>query len=408
MCIGDNVFKGKSQKAYLSSDKEYRYLTLVLIGPTRAGKSTLIGNLSKDSINYGECTIIFDFVSNCELSNEVSELFPNNKILNIECDKEETLQGLGYNEVRFSEDPFTQYINAKKQASQLKALINSINSGDKVLTSKMERYLTSAALVTFISNGSINDVFKVLQNHKIRKIFINKVPKVQYQYIDEYLEYLTELDEYESKTNKVISTRLHLITGIIDRLNKLKDNPYMELMLNKSTNNNIDLVKEMQKNQVICLKMPEDMFSTDSERDVYCTYWITKIWLTLQIRKSIYKDRSKLTKVNLIIDELYQVEHTEEFLTSKLSRLAKFNMKPIISCHYLNQIKTIRDELRSANASYMLISGCDKKNYDELKEELYPFVQEDVLNLPRYHSLNYIKYKNGYAKFITKLPKPIK
>src|SRR5690606_5074301 len=145
---------------------------------------------------------------------------------------------------------------------------------------------------------------------------------------------------------------------------------------------------------------------TDGERDIYTTYWITKLWLALQVRgKQI--DRNKHTKLNLIIDELYQVKNTEKFLTDKLSRLAKFTVKPIISCHYINQLKYMRSELRSANASYMLISGVDKKNFDEFKEELYPYELEDLIKLPRYHSLNIIKYSEGYAKFITKLPKPL-
>ncbi len=53
----------------------------------------------------------------------------------------------------------------------------------------------------------------------------------------------------------------------------------------------------------------------------------------------------------------------------------------------------------------MLVSGCDAKNYEELKSELQPFAEEDLLNLPKYHSLNYIKNKTGYARFITELPK---
>ena len=153
--------------------------------------------------------------------------------------------------------------------------------------------------------------------------------------------------------------------------------------------------------------MPETMFSTDGERDVYATYWMAKLWLALQIRGQNVPDRAKLVKVNLVIDELYQVENTEKFLTEKLSRLAKFALKPIISCHYLNQIRYIREELRSANTSYMLISGCDKKNYAELKDELAPFELEDMLALPRFHSLNLIKSKDGYTRFITRLPAPI-
>ena len=56
----------------------------------------------------------------------------------------------------------------------------------------------------------------------------------------------------------------------------------------------------------------------------------------------------------------------------------------------------------------MLLSGCDKQNYNELKDELQPYEMDDLLKLPRYHSLNLIKCKDGYSKFITKLPAPIK
>ncbi len=406
LCIGENIFRGMKQKAYLSTDKEYKQLTLVLIGPTRAGKSTLIGNLSRDAINNGECVVIFDYIKNCELSSEVAELFPQDKILNIECHDFKTLQGLGYNEIPTSADPFIRYANAKKMTTQLVTLVNSINADDTTFSARMNRFMTSAALTVFISGGSVKDVFAVLQNHEKRAEFIGKVPVSQYENMEEYMGYLRELDDRD-KEGTVRGTKLHLVEGIISRLNKLKDNPYMELMLKKGTQKNINLVEELQKNQLICIKMPESMFSTDNERDVYTTYWMTKIYLALQVRSENIPERDKQRKVNLVIDELYQVESTEQLLKQRLSRMAKFGMKPIISCHYLNQIRHIREELRSANASYMLISGCDKKNFDELKSELYPFTEEDLLKLPRYHSMNLIKSKDGYGRFITKLPAPV-
>ncbi|MDR7001534.1 hypothetical protein [Neobacillus niacini] len=406
MCIGESTYRGAKQKAYLSTDKEYKQLTLVLIGPTRAGKSTLIGNLSRDAIKVGECVVMFDYIKNCELSEEVAALFPSDQVLNIECHDFNTLQGLGYNEIPASEDTFTRYVNAKKQTTQLTTLVNSINSDDTALTSRMNRYLTSAALVVFLSGGPIRDVFGVLQQHMLRMNYLRKVPADQYENMTEYMDYMQELNEYD-KDGNLRGTKLHLVEGIISRLNKLKDNPYIEMMLKKDTSQNVNLVEELQRNQLICIKMPETMFSTDNERDIYTTYWMTKIYLALQVRSELIPDRNKQRKVNLIIDELYQVENTEQLLRQRLSRMAKFGMKPIISCHYLNQIKHIREELRSANASYMLISGCDKENYKELKSELQPFVEEDLLRLPRYHSMNLIKCKDGYGRFITKLPAPV-
>lgn len=405
MCLGENTCKGNKQQAYLSNDFDYRMLSLVLIGPNRAGKSKFLANIARDAINAGECVLIPDFIGSCQLSSEIASVFPPSKVLEIRCDDYTAMQGLGYNEVPPSKDAFIRYKNAKEQAALLMTLVDSINTEEANFTAKMGRYMESAALVVFLSGGSINDVFSVLINHKKRKEYIDKLPVEQKDMMGEYVDYLFELDSSES--GKVIGTRSHLITGAIDRLHRLKVNAYLEMMLKKGIDGNIDLVKEMQKPQLIVIKMPQRMFLTDNEKDVYTTYWLTKIWLALQIREEQIQNRKKMTKVNLIIDELYQVNNTERFLTLKLSQLPKFNLKPIISCHYLNQIRIIREELRSANASYMLLSGCDKKNYMELQSELYPYQEEDLLGLPRYHSLNLIKCDSGYGKFITKLPPPI-
>jgi hypothetical protein len=421
MRIGENTFRGHKQMAYLSTDKEFKNLTHILIGPNRAGKSTLLGNLSYDAIQNGETVVLFDYIKNCELSDEIAALFPPEKVLTIDCSDPSNGQGLGYNEIQISDDPFIRYKNAKQQTAQLQTLINSINSEGTNLTSRMERFLESAALVVFLLGGSIKDVFDVLQNHKKRMEFVERVPEEQMENMDEYLSSLEELNEYKEVTTEaqtkngktkikesVLSgTKDHLISGVIDRLTKLKANALMELMLKKGTENNLDLTKEIQKPQLICIKMPESDFFTKGEKDICTTYWITKLWLALQVRGQKILDRSKHTKVNMIIDEIYQVETTEKFLKDKMSQMAKFGVKPILSCHYINQLTHIREELRSASASYMLIAGCDKKNFAEFKSELYPFQEEDLLNLPRYHSMNLIKNTEGYARFITKLPKPI-
>jgi hypothetical protein len=406
MRVGVCTYRGGKTLAYLTTDSEYKNLSLIVVGPQRSGKTTLFGNLTKDALDNGECVILFDFIENCEMSSQVASLFPKEKVLNIECDDIKKAQGLGYNEVRISDDPWTQYTNAKMQTTQLLDLINSVNTEDKRLAPKMERFLESAANVVFINGGSIKDVFNVLTSHNKRRDYIRRVPKVQREYLEEYIDSLNELDEVDKKTGAIKGTRFSEIVGIVDRLSKLKHNPYMELMLQKSTEGNIDLVTEIEKNQLICIKMPEDMFNTDTERDIYTTYWISKVWLALQIRASLIpKDKRKT--VNLIIDELYQVQNTEEFLSAKLNRLSKFRLKPIVSCHYLDQLRHLKKELSGANASYMLLSGCDKDNFRELEANLKPFELSSLLNLPKHHSLNLIKNDKGYGRFITKLPAPV-
>lgn len=410
MCIGTNICKGISTKAYISTDKDYRNLTLCVIAPTRAGKTNLLKNIARDSIDNGECSIIFDFCGQCEFSDDVSAVIDKSKVLNIDLSDFSKLQGLGFNELfSYSNDKFEIYKSAKMQTSQLVNYINSININSE-LEPRMNRYLKASALIVFINKGSIKDVFNVLENHKERKKFIDKVPKNQCENLEEYILTLQELDDRSRATkdnpSEVIGTKISFIQGILNRLDTIKSNTYMELMLKQDCNRNINLVKEMQKSQLICLRMPENMFSTDEERDVYCNYWLNKIWGALQQRHSQIKEDDRI-KVNLFFDELYQVPSTQTFLKTKLNQIAKKTCQPIISCHSLEQIKYIRPELKSANTSYMLISGCNKDNYNELKEELEPYELEDLLNLKRFHSLNLIKTNDGYAKFITKLPSKI-
>lgn len=407
MCIGDSTCKGVTQKAFLSMDKDFRNLCLCVIAPTRSGKTNFLKNLARDAINAGECAILFDFCGECEFSDDVISVIDKNKVLNIDLSNFAKLQGLGFNELfTNSNDKFEIYKSAKMQTSQLVNYINSINMNSE-LEPRMNRYLKASSLVVFIQKGSIKDVFNVLENFKIRKKFIDKISHNQLENLEEYILALEELDEKSRATkdnpSEVIGTKISFIQGILNRLDTIKSNTYMELMLKQDCSKNLDLTKEIQKSQLICLRMPETMFSTDEERDIYSNYWVSKIWGALQQRHSTIKEEDRI-KVNLFFDELYQVPCTQTFLKTKLNQIAKKTCKPIISCHSLEQIKYIRPELKSANTSYMMISGCSKDNYNELKEELQPFELEDLEHLKRYHSLNLIKISNGYAKFITKLP----
>lgn len=411
ICLGQSVSRGSKSEVYLSSDNNLKNLTLCVIGATRGGKTTFLSNLSKNCIDNNECVILFDFCGQCEFSNDVSAVISKDKILNMDCSDFEKLEGLGYSEITpRNNNCFEIYNCAKTKTQQLLTLINSVNVDSK-LEPRMERYLESASLIVFINDGSIKDVLSTLKNHNIRKKYIDNIPQDQIENLEEYILSIQELDEWSKATkdcpSEIIGTKIASVQGVLNRINKLKGNSYMELMFKKDCKNNINLIEQMQKAKLICLRMPESMFKTESEKDIYCTYWITRIWGALQVRHEQISNEKDRVKVNILFDELYQVPNCTEFLRSKLSQIAKKTCKPIISCHYLKQIPIIRNELKSANTSYMLLSSCDKDNYNELKEELDPFELDDLLSLKRFHSLNLIRYENGWCKCVTKLPKPI-
>lgn len=411
-CIGDNTFKGNVTKTYLTTDKDYKNLALVPIGPTRSGKTTLLGNLAADSVKCGECVIVLDYIENCGLSEDIKAMIPKENVFEVNLYDTNNLQGLGYNEaIVDTDDVFRKYESAKKQASQVLALINSINISNSEFTPRMERYLTSACLVSFIQKKSLRDVIKLLQEWQFREDIINTIPKNQNDNLEEYIGYLKELDEWSKATkdnpSEKIGTKTSLISGVVDRFNKLKSNTYMELMLKKDITDNFNLLEEMEKNQVIFIKMPEVMFGTAEERDIMTTYWLTKIWMAAQARAWKIPDRYKRKTVTVIGDEIAQLKSAEEYIGNRLDQTAKFGIKFVLSTMYINQLR-IREKLKTANTSYMFISGSDKSNFKELKDEFEHsgYTLEDMLNLKRYHSLNYIKHSEGYWAGITELPKP--
>jgi hypothetical protein len=402
---------GTKEFVYMPTSKNLKNLPFAVVGANRTGKSSFLANVAHYAQRGGGCTIFFDFCGDCEVSDDINEVCSN--VMNIDCSDENKLQGMGYNEVRTNdENVFRLYDNIKGQASQLVALINSVNEADRDLKTKMNKLLRSASLVVFLSNGSFKDIFEILQDHILRQEYINKVPSAYGNYMDKHIRSLKELDEVKtdpkSGVSTVVGTKYNpAIAGILDRVDALQANTYMELMFEKGTKDNFNLIDEMQNNQIICFRMPEKMFKTKTEKDAYCTYWMSKIWYALKLRQSYY-DEKDLVKVNIIIDEIYQVPHCEEFVKDILSQVPKFNARIILSCHHLNQLTAVRDELLNANGSYVLIAGCSKQNYNVLKEEMYPFGLEDLMGLKQFHSLNIVKMGDSYCNFVTKLPEPLK
>lgn len=398
ICLGENTCKGVKQKIYCSDDKEYKYLTLLVVAPTRAGKSTYIENVTNDCVSNNECVINFDFCGECKTSTNLCNVINSKKVLNIECSDINNLITLDFCELDYSgNNEFIRYKNAKAKANIFVDWINNINLNNQ-LEPRMYKYLNSACVISFYYNKNFNFVFKMISD---LDTLVSVLGNVNSKYLEDYVLILNEI--IERKDGVPIAIRYSYVSSILSRLDIIKSNPYMELMI-KNNKNSINLLKEIKESRLINLKINESMFSTDVEKDIYCLYWCIKIWGTLQQR---IVNNPHPVKLNLLFDELYQIPLTQSYLKTKINQIAKKKCKLIISCHSLEQLKYLRSELKSANTSYMLLSGCNKDNYKELKEELEPYTLDDLLGLKRYYSLNLIKTNNGYSRFITKLPKPI-
>lgn len=414
--LGEVKYKDNKECAYLSNDKSLQSLPLAIMGGSRSGKSTFSINMCKNIIDAGEGLIVIDFIKNTELAEQIKSIVPINRLIEIDLSNPKHVQSLAYNEIRIKEGMSKDEVlkTARMQANYVLQLVNIINNDDKQLAPKMRKYLGAAARVAFCSPGtSMKDILKILQSHIVRHEFIDKLSDELKIDLEDSIISLEELDDYSKVTNdnpisKICGTKDNKIEGIIDRIDLLRENLVIDSMLSKDPKDNVDFVDAIEQGKVILIRMRDIDFDDDISIDILTTFFIQKIWIATKIRGTMHEHPGRCT---VLIDEVFQSPTSQKLLTKQFVQSAKFGLKFVLTLHYMDQLsKEAQSALKNSNASYMLISGVDKKAFEALEEEfnIHGYCLDDLLNLKQYHSLNLIKSKDGYEAFITQLPPELK
>lgn len=409
--LGISKYKGELTNAYLEDEYNIGNLPLVLIGAQGGGKSTFLGNYSKDCVSSNEGLILIDFIKDCSLSEDLKKYIPADKLVEIDLANEKTIQGLGYNEIKITNNlsAFDKLKYANIQSQQVMDLVDSISLGDP-LSSRMRRFLNSAATIVFVEGySSIRNVIECLENYKKREMYINNLDNAIKEQLEDEINTLRELDEYSKITKdnpvaNVIGTRESKIEHILDRISMLREDFKLKYMYNKPLDENIDLVECMEQGKIVLFKMKEADFPSKMAKNVLVTYLVSKIWLASQIRGSL---NEKPKRCNIIIDEVFQAPTCMQKLEYILPQSRKFGCKFIFSTQYIRQLEKIFDTLEASGSSYMLLKGCLEDDFNHFKSKLDNFEFEDLKEMEKYSSLNLVYYSKGYSSFITKLPKPI-
>lgn len=405
--IGIAEKQGKRITAYWSKDKNVMALAKVFIGPQNAGKTTAVKRTVKDCYKAGYSNVVIDFIENCQTSKEIEEVIKDKDKIVLELGNKNYIPPLAYSEVssliKEDMDSWDRINYANLISEQVEYLINAVtDSGTGELTAPMIRYLHAASMITFIRPGAtINDVFLVLRrwdkrNEAIRYAKYSKC----FERDDDIFYDLEELHERD-KEGKIIGTRENLIIGILNRIVILQKNPFIKAMLGAGINKEDNFTKWIEEGKSIFIHIPQTKFPNQNTRDILTTFFISRIWLAVQLREN-NKD-SRLC--NLILDEVHQVPTTARFLSNHITEFRRHRLGLILSCHYLKQMRDLLTALKSSGASYVLIAGTEKENLEALKEEINPFTIEEGLSLKPHTSINIVNYGNQYAKFITSLPK---
>ena len=401
--IGDVKCKDKKQMTYYSTDKQMKRLGRVLLGPMGAGKDYYMENMAKDIINVGRGLIVLDYIDTCQLANNIQKITPPDKLIEIDCANPKTLQTFSYDEYRYKEtdDEYIKVDICMQKAQQYNMLLDTINDVNSSLTPRMLRYLNAAATIAFRVNqySSFKDIIDILKNPAKRDKTISMLSKGAVDLLQDEIDDLEELSKRDKKGN--VDNADSKIDGILDRISKLKSSSiFTKLSYVNSSENNIDFIKAINEGKVILIKIPAKKFSK-TMRSLLATFFLQKIWIAKE-------QGATLKQTELFINEIHQSYHCQLLMEDILVECRKFNLTPTIAMHYLSQgTKKLKESILASGSSFLLLSGCDVKAYEELKHyfEKDGYTETDLAELERYHALCLIKNEETqYSSFIAKLP----
>ena len=401
--IGTSEIKREKLKAYWCNDYNSMASPKIVGGAPGSGKTKYTENFIVGANKLGHCTIVFDYIKNCELTETASKYTKNNIIIDLS--DRNNVFSFAYpelsNKINSNSSNWERIEIATEIGKQVRYLVNSItDDATGSLTGAMVRYLMAACKIVFIHEGEkVNNVFRVLENWDIRQEYIRKSKGI-YNLDDRVIRTLQELNE-TTEGGKIIGTRHHLIQGVLNRIDTLLDDPRLEQMLMAEVGNKHNFTKYMNEGKAVYIKIPQSTFRDPTTKDILVTYFLTRIWSSALNRSAIDKPNI----AHIITDEVHQIPTTANFMKNHIVEFRKFGLAPFFTIHYLKQFKTLLSAVKSSGASYMLLNGLEKENLTVLKEEISPFTIEEAMNLKEWESLNVIRHNNQYSKFISKLPR---
>ena len=426
---GTNIYRGKSTIVTTSTDEDASCMPEVIMAKMGGGKTSAFENKGVDAVNNGDALIVFDFIKNCEMSDNIIRNIDKDKVIVINLADYMCQEGFGYNEINMIRDmnsPMSRYECAILQNAQITQFID--NLGDEEFSASMGRFLDAACSAVLIhEDKSIKDVVRCLEDFRIRKEYIDMLkefkdtlPEEYQELIEEDLNALEELNEYrdikvggkKSGEVELCGTNTNKIAGIISRISMLKKNPALKFMYIRSPKNNINLAELMQQGKAIFFKMPQNRFSSPREKNIMVSYLFSKVMIASEIRSEVYKNE-KLRTVHVICDEVQQARGSFTNIGEMCYQMRKFRVKLMLSTHNFQKIAPIKDILIDAGASIIMLKGSSVKDFEVLKDEFekFGFTKEDLVSLShtdKYKALCLIATKKGRHGCIVELPKPVK
>lgn len=398
--------KGKEEIIHLPI-KNYGLLCRpqVILGKMGTGKSTLGSRLGHLFCEYGFTSILMDTADGSlidEARDGLPEDFPEDHIIDLDFGDLMQLPASDWSEMTAAMDLTGSdwdrvSVERRKAANRLTAIL--IHFIDRLAThettDRMERYLAAVAKVILSSpDRGIMEVIMCLTSENYREKVLQTfkiTDPIIYQTIEELHEMTKE-------------SRDQIVKSIMSRLNVLLSDDYLRNSILQSPLKGADgkplinvrrwIDGDPKTNPkyggsfFIGIRMPKSEMM-DQTVDRLATFWDAKIWLAALSRYDLPKKGGCHGKPFVYIrDEPHQTPSSYVIHQDACREARKWGMKNIWLAHKLEDFDFMRKTLKDAGAQFSMFST-SKETIRSLKEELHPFTEEELLQVPeQYWAVN--------------------
>jgi CxxC-x17-CxxC domain-containing protein len=335
---------------------------MYLIGKTGMGKSTVLENMIIEDIRSGKGVAVVD--PHGDLAEKVIEFIPSNRINDIIYFNPADIDyPIAFNVVEQVEPHLRHLV-----ASGLIGVFQKLWADS--WGPRLEYILRNSILAVLDYPGStLLAVTRMLSDKAFRKKVIEKIqdPVVKSFWVNEFAGYADKfaseaVSPIQNKVGQFLSSSL--IRNIVGQV--------------KSS---IDMRQIMDEGKILIMNLSKGRIGEDNSA-LLGAMMITKIQLAAMSRVDMLETARK--DFYLYVDEFQNF--TSDSFANILSEARKYHLNLILAHQYIEQLTEKVKPAVFGNVGTMVVFRVGAADAEELVKEFTPtFVEEDIVNLPKYH-----------------------
>src|SRR5438552_14890677 len=335
---------------------------IYVIGKTGTGKSTLIANLARQDLVYGEGFALLD--PHGDLAEHVLRLVPEERQADfIHCTVTDTAHPLAFNPLECS-----QLASKPLVASGLISVLKKIWA--ESWGPRMEYILRNALLALLdLPASTLLDIPKLLDNSVFRRHVLVYVRTDQVRRF-----WLREYESYPARF------RAEAIAPVQNKIGEFLVNPILRNIVGQPKSA-FDLRRVMDEGKILLVNLAKGRIGEDTS-SLLGAMLVTKIALAALSRAELAEaDRRDFY---LYADEFPSFTTTS--FAGMLSEMRKYHVGLVLAHQYMEQLD---ESLRGAvlgNVGTVIAFRVGLDDAEVLEKEFHPeFAASDLVNLPNYH-----------------------